>query len=561
MAMTESTAKKHNSLPTVRFANMIEVEESYPEDIIILPTYAPWNDFGYRIRAEVGFPNSEGTREWLSAFIAIKGQNSLATFIKARLTEPNMSLTAAELAIPFASLFIESKSYSLLSRTIGLQEARRCLLAINDASVLHSEDEGIPDWPEFFTSEVFTHAMTRSSEGYFSFRHGARVLAGLQTSAGDARRAISVDLAGNGPRVHFDFDFDADNLLRGRIAVIIGKNGCGKTSSLARLAKGFATDKPPGINFLARPEVNQVLVFAHSGAIRLFKQRRDRPGAASVRTFALDPATANRKVAKDKPTQLLVDIARTEDFHFRPLEILKRLVKSEFPDLTMYIPIRGDEIAQQQIDFVDSKGFLYAELSSWPKGSEGKRLTSVGNVNHNRDILFMDIEKKPRALSLGQSVFFNFALNALANAGPSSVLLIDEPENFLHPNLISRFMRVLHQVANGTNSIAIIATHSPFVVREVQSAQVHVLRQITHEGYVEVAHPRLQTLGANVASIANEVFSDDLPQHLYTLMLNEAQLQTMTFETLLERYAGELSAEALMYLRRRSTQDSTGATQ
>ena len=52
-------------------------------------------------------------------------------------------------------------------------------------------------------------------------------------------------------------------------------------------------------------------------------------------------------------------------------------------------------------------------------------------------------------------------------------------------------------------------------------------------------------------AIANEVFGDDLAEHLYELVLNEANITAMPFNQILERFAGELSTEALMYLRRR----------
>jgi hypothetical protein len=88
------------------------------------------------------------------------------------------------------------------------------------------------------------------------------------------------------------------------------------------------------------------------------------------------------------------------------------------------------------------------------------------------------------------------------------------------------------------------------VVREVQSSQVHVL-QPTEEGSITIRKPLLQTLGANVASISNEVFGDDTPDHLYQDLVAEAQTAGLTFNQVLDRYASDLSTEALMLLRSR----------
>lgn len=547
--MQDQTTNSNTPEPVARLIRDRQLAENFSDDILIAPSYERWDDFGYKIRAEIGLMSEAGTREWVDAFFALKDQKNLASFVRERLKSNDMGVLLEDLGLPFASLFIESKSYSLVRRAIGADVGRQQLLALHDVSLLQSEDEEVPNWPAFFTTDVFTHAMTRSSEGHFAFRHGAIVLAGRRTSGVDAQQSMAVDLTRYGPKLHFNFEFDSTNMLRGRIAVIVGKNGCGKTTSLSRLAAGLATDKRQGVSFFTRPEVNQVLVFAHSGALRLFKQRRDRPGAASVRTFALDPSSLLRSSVKERQTKLLVDIGRADDADFRPLDDLKKIIAQEFTDLAIYVPIKSEaEIEPNEHVTADDR--RYVNLKSWMRGGEGHRLSMAANIDHDRELLFLDANGKKRSLSLGQAAFLNFSLNALANAGPASVLLIDEPENFLHPNLVSRFMRVLHRIVEGTKSIAILATHSPFVVREVQSAQVHVIRQVPDTGNVEVVHPRLQTLGANVASISDEVFGDDLPEHLFEMVLGESSLKTLPFDRILEQFAGQLSTEALMFLRR-----------
>lgn len=537
--------------PTIQVALNKEITEENKSDTFVVPIATTWNDFGYRIRAEVGIPTSEGYREWVSVFFAFKDQDDLASFVKNTLNSERSSLRIEDFKLPYASLLIESKNYSLIRQAVGVDKGLSLLMALNDIAVLHSRGDDVPGWPDFFTSGVFTHAMTRSSEGHFAFRHGALVLRGQNTSGVDSRQKILVSLTST-PKVNFDFKFDNTNSLRGRIAVIVGNNGCGKTSSLSRLAIGLATDNRRGIRFSQRPEINQVLVFAHSSALNLFKRKQNSHGAASLRVFPLDPSTTTRVVPLAKHTRLLIDIARANDGDFRPLTIFQGFIRDELKGLTVYVPIRKNETSGLQTDYWDENGNPYVKLSSWPRAGESKRLAAIGSVDHNRELLVLDDNRRPRALSLGQSAFLNFSLNALANAGPASVLLIDEPENFLHPNLISRFMRLIHTVTEGTKSIAILATHSPFVVREVQSAQVHVLYKSSEEDSLEVVHPRLQTLGANVASVSNEVFGDDLPEHLYELILWASEIRTMPFNQVLEKFAGELSTEALMQLRRKA---------
>lgn len=547
--MRTATDDQHSE-PSVLLVETEHVAESQSlsDDVVIVPSKDTWNDFGHRIRASIGFLTEGGRREWIAAFFAFKGEKDLYDYVKAHIENSLVGAPLSRFGRPFASMLTEAKGYSIARRALGSARARLLLSEINDVALLSADDDDVPDWPDFFTSEVFTHAMTRNSEGHFAYRQGALVLAGRPTSGIDARARFQVGLSGSGPRLSFDFTFDRTNDLRGRIAVLIGPNGCGKTSTLARLSLGFAIDNREGVSFSERPAVNQVLAFAHSSAVSQFRRRRNAAGAAGIRAFPFDPVSAGRAVKQQSHTRLLTDIRRAHDEDGPLLDYLQEVLGSEFPGLTLHVPVTAG-----RTDYVDDKQQSYVRLDSWTLGGEERQLDAIANVDHKRPLLYLSTEGAPRALSLGQATFLNFTLIALANAGQASVFIIDEPENFLHPNLISRFMRVLNRILDGTKSIAIIATHSPFVVREVQSAQVHVIAAQSGGNEARVSHPRLQTLGANVASISDEVFQDDLPQHLYERLLEKSRASNMTFEQVLEDYAGELSTEALMYLRRNTS--------
>jgi ABC-type cobalamin/Fe3+-siderophores transport system ATPase subunit len=517
-----------------------EGAEGSGSDAVVVPSSDRWNDFGYVVLADIGLRGPSGEMEWFAGRFAVQGEKSLRDFASSAGADETTGIPLSQLGKPYASLLGEIKHYSLARRALGSARASALLRELHDVSLLSEEEATVPDWPEFFESEVFTMAFLRSSESYLAFRQGAWVLAGRATSNIDSQQPFAATLR-TGPRVRFDFKFDAQNVFRGRIAVLIGANGSGKTTALAVLARGLADSKALAVAIDQRPQVNQVLAFAHSGAVALFRSRTKSAGSARVRVFALDPlGTRGRRRATEPDTRLLVDIARASDEEGQLLGYLKSLLDDEFPSLRMQVPIK-------QSTGEGGRSTAYKSLARWMRGSEQRQLEAAAEIDHSRPLKYFDADGKPRTPSLGQRTFIRFALTALANAGPASVLLIDEPENFLHPNLISRFMQVLHRVLTGTRSIALIATHSPFVVREVQSAQVHVITRI--DGLMQVAKPRLQTLGANVANISDEVFGDDLPRHLHEELLAQANIQGMSFPDALDAYAHELSTEALMMLR------------
>lgn len=528
----------------VEFARLkVEAEQSN-SDAFVVASSDRWNDFGYSLMADLGLRTPSGAIEWFPARFAVQGQKTLADFSRQIFANRRTGLPLSEMPAPFASLLTETKHYSVARRAVGVERATEFLRALHDIALLSEERKEVPGWPDFFESEVYQLAMVRSSESYFALRRGAWVLAGRQTSGTDARTPFKAELKGRGARLSLDFQFNADNVLRGRIAVLIGKNGCGKTSSLAKLGRALADMKSRAASITHRPEVNQVLVFAHTASLPLFQATSRSSGSAKVRVFSLDPLTSRRPRREESDTRLLIDIARSHDVDNEPtLQYLRSILEEEFPALRVMVPLKPGA--------APVAGGRYVPLSNWMQGDgEQRQLESAAGLDHTRSLRYLDATAHARTPSLGQLTFIRFILTALANAGPASVFIIDEPENFLHPNLISRFMRVLHRLLTSTKSVAILATHSPFIVREVQSSQVHVLRPM-EDGSITVGKPRLQTLGANVASISSEVFGDDLPDHLYEALVAKAETSGLTFEQALERNASELSTEALMLLRTR----------
>ncbi|NIF28882.1 AAA family ATPase [Pantoea sp. Tr-811] len=532
-------------LITVRFAHQsFEENDTEHADIYIIAKTKYVREKNLKMGCAIAFKIGDGEYEILDGFCAVPDTQNLAFFVSTSLGGEG-SIDARSIKVPFRTLLSDSKSYNILYNRFGAKRAKELLTAAQDIAV--SSTFFIP-WQGFTSSSEFSLGFIRSSEAYFAYRRAKRIIQGLSIRAADARQTFSAELKGKGPKVTFDFLFDQSNFFRGRISVIIGQNGSGKTASLAKLARGLADTKSQNVAITNRPDLNQVLAFIHTSSRRQFTPASEE-GMGRARIFTFNPATP-KKYDSVPTTQLLVDIARSVDPMYRSLDILREVINYEFPSLQLYIPVKRSDTDQATPQARDG----YVNLEHWMEGGEFSQLEQVAQVDHSRFIKFVDGQNNERTLSLGQQSFLNFCLIALSNAGPSSAFIIDEPENFLHPNLISRFMRTLNKILEATKSIAIIATHSPFVVREVQSAQVHVMWE--SEGAINVSHPRLQTLGANVASISDEVFGDDLPQHLYEELVTHAKNQSSSFTEALKKYSGELSTEALMLLHKKMEGDN-----
>jgi predicted ATPase len=63
---------------------------------------------------------------------------------------------------------------------------------------------------------------------------------------------------------------------------------------------------------------------------------------------------------------------------------------------------------------------------------------------------------------------------------PSALILIDEPENGLHPARIAEVMNVLREVSKSRQ--VLLATHSPLVVNELAPDEVSIVKRTAAEG-------------------------------------------------------------------------------
>lgn len=81
-------------------------------------------------------------------------------------------------------------------------------------------------------------------------------------------------------------------------------------------------------------------------------------------------------------------------------------------------------------------------------------------------------------MSEGMLYFLAFAV--LPYLSPVSVILVEEPENGLHPSRIAEVMRVLRKISETTQ--VVLATHSPLVVNELQPEEVTLVTRTPEEG-------------------------------------------------------------------------------
>ncbi|EAN4542961.1 hypothetical protein FJH02_16975, partial [Salmonella enterica subsp. enterica] len=147
-------------------------------------------------------------------------------------------------------------------------------------------------------------------------------------------------------------------------------------------------------------------------------------------------------------------------------------------------------------------------------------------------------------LSSGQRLFAYIVINVVASIKDNSLIVIDEPELFLHPTLEIEFVGLLKKILKPFRSKAILATHSLSITREVPSKCVHIFHD-EGEG-LEILPPPFETFGGNVQRISSYVFGDKSISKPFDEWL-EMQLQDIGDpEKLIEMLNEEINEEMIM---------------
>ncbi len=150
-------------------------------------------------------------------------------------------------------------------------------------------------------------------------------------------------------------------------------------------------------------------------------------------------------------------------------------------------------------------------------------------------------------LSSGHKNILLTLVSLINHVEEKTLVILDEPEEHLHPPLVSAFIRALSDLLTYRNGVAIIATHSPVIVQEVPQKCVWKIRR---EGkFRAFDRPRIETFGENLGEITTEIFSYDVENSGFHALLKDAAEKYNTYDKALASFDGELGNEAKSILR------------
>lgn len=133
------------------------------------------------------------------------------------------------------------------------------------------------------------------------------------------------------------------------------------------------------------------------------------------------------------------------------------------------------------------------------------------------DVLNEIDEEILKQLSSGQKILLLSLGKIINEAVERSMIIIDEPELFLHPPLITAYIREISKILKHTNSLCLVSTHSPFVIQEIPDNCVYNVKRKNLKS--TITSPKGRTFGENISEVNEKIFGTDLRMTGYYKLL------------------------------------------
>ncbi|WP_234401042.1 ATP-binding protein [Xanthomonas sp. CFBP 7912] len=532
-----------------------------------------WDDYGFKTSFPVVCRIKSQLIELGMIRLLIEDEHNSATYLDRLLREGWNGV----FPIPhtnYVSVPSEISFYEQLMGVLGTSKATGVAKELRDASytINFDSDHRVRTLVD---SKGFQDSLQRERGSQKAYLDGWKVLDSQAISVMDL--GFSFDDVCGGQSV-LNLKFQGDGLLPHDVNALIGPNGVGKSRVLHQIVEDWMRpSKSPERGFTKKPNLSQVVVVCYSpfetfpvdlegknlqdkDAYRYYGLR----GRGGVREGSLGKIRLSHTFPKRNSAAALIECladdqrygaipgwakkVRTVEstlrlafpFDFAAVQIEPRRRASHlYRDGTTADPLcvdLGDDRASRR-RYIPITSGLIEEID--PEKLRDRVLLEKGVTFFHQDA--------PVQLSSGQRLFAYIVINVLGAIRRNSLLLVDEPELFLHPTLEIQFVDMLKRILAKFNSKALIATHSEVTVREIPARCVHVFEK-TEEGLV-IKQPPFQTFGGDVQRISSYVFGDNVASKPFEKWIKDRIEELGSGEELLDQLGDQVNEELVIQIR------------
>lgn len=458
-----------------------------------------WNDYGFETTFQAMLCPTEDTDTWVDLGGVKIGRYGYTT------DDPSMRsiLNGTMEALPneYFSLGQVPSYYDNLAEAAPAVRASYAT-AMRDIPITAIDAEALEK------EEVYRVSLLRTSRALQALDHG-RELFGAQ-SAPVEQFEFRAKIGRNGDHV-VPFDFRPVQGLPHRVNVLVGVNGVGKTQLMARLAVALSSFEEESV---AEARTAAGETFEDAG---LLIPRPSFYGVVAVSFSAFDDFELPKRSDSVRYQYTYCGIRKPEGGLLDEKSLAARIPAT----------IRKMNDAQQAL-LLQAMAVAMPQLA-WETLPKGQGFYG--------------------RLSAGQRIVLNIISDLVLYLGKRTLVLLDEPETHLHPQLISTLMSVLAVILEELDCFAIVATHSPIVVQQVLARHVHVLQRMDPAPPM-VSNPPSETFGENLSEIVRLVFDSVESDRGYQDVIDRL-FEVEDADAVAARFEGRLGLNARLYIESR----------
>lgn len=475
------------------------VRESRRDTFVL--TRNSWDDYGHKLLFELTYLDEGGFAITLGMLKVLKSGESGNSVRSGR--ETPLDVEFSNLSEEYVSLG-QTEDYYVEIGKLGEKKADALLRALRDIA-----------WSPAFASEfeplsAFRNGLTRSNSAQRARRLGVQL---VRDGRADDQTAFTYlhALTEDAPSVEVAFPFDSTDPLPGRIIGIVGRNAVGKTTFMARIGTDLAQVgqiseerlKAQRGRFKGQfPLFIRVLAVSYSAFDRFKRPDPDRGSSYTYLGIRDDKGQLSQRALRDSFAR---NKARVREFG-------------------------------REYDWVEAILTVLGETGNTKRELALHR--EIFNDSDVEDSFFED-------LSSGQGILCHLVTGLLGWLQPNSIVLFDEPETHLHPNAVANLFQVLTEILKKTDSVAILATHSPVVIQEIPAKRVLWFNR--DEDELRVTPLRIESFGESLSELTRQVFETVEIENLYKTVLARLA-RNEPLDAVLARFPEDLSMNAQAYL-------------